>query len=57
MGYQSVQCVYDVIKGTKKAADFEKFTDTGISLITQENVDSDDMKGIIDPFSLKKYKD
>jgi ribose transport system substrate-binding protein len=57
MGYQSVQCVYDVIKGTKTADDFDKFTDTGISLVTKENVDSEEMAGIIDPFTLKEYSD
>lgn len=55
MGYQGCQAVYDVVTGTKTAADFKKFNDTGVSLIDKNNVDNPDMKGIIDPFSLKKY--
>lgn len=55
MGYQGCQAVYDVITGAKTAADFKKFNDTGVSLIDKNNVDNPDMKGIIDPFSLKKY--
>lgn len=55
MGYQGCQAVYDVITGAKTAADFEKLNDTGVSLVDKDNVDSPDMKGIIDPFSLAKY--
>lgn len=55
MGYQGCQAVYDVVTGAKTAADFQKFNDTGVSLVDQNNVDNSDMKGIIDPFSLKKY--
>lgn len=56
MGYQGVDCVVNVATGAKTAADYEKFNDTGVSLVDKTNVDDPDMAGIIDPFTLKEYE-
>jgi ribose transport system substrate-binding protein len=56
MGYKGCDTIYQIVSGAKKAADFEKYYDTGVSIIDKSNVDSKDMAGIIDPFSLKEYK-
>ena len=56
MGYKGCDTIYQIVSGAKTASDYEKYYDTGVSVIDKTNVDSDDMKGIIDPFSLKKYE-
>lgn len=56
MGYLGCQAVYDIATGAKTAEDFERFNDTGISIVTGENVNDEDMAGIIDPFTLKLYE-
>lgn len=56
MGYKGCDTIYQIVSGAKTAADFEKYYDTGVSVIDKSNVESEDMKGIIDPFSLKKYE-
>jgi ribose transport system substrate-binding protein len=56
MGYKGCDTIYQIVSGAKTAADFEKYYDTGVSIVDKSNVDSEDMKGIIDPYSLKKYE-
>ncbi len=56
MGYKGCDTIYQIVSGAKTAADFEKYYDTGVSVIDKSNVDSEDMAGMIDPFSLAKYK-
>lgn len=55
MGYKGCDTIYQIVSGAKKASDFEKYYDTGVAVVDKNNVDSAEMKGIIDPFSLKKY--
>lgn len=55
MGYMGCQAIYDIVTGAKTAADFEKFIDTGATLVTGENVNDEEMVGVIDPFTLKLY--
>ena len=55
MGYMGCQAIYDIVTGVKTAADFEKFCDTGATLVTGENVNDEEMVGVIDPFTLKLY--
>ena len=55
MGYMGCQTIYDLVKGNTKAEDYEKFIDTGATIVTTDNVDDPDMQGVIDPFVLKKY--
>ena len=57
MGYMGCQTIYDLVKGNTKAEDYEKFIDTGATIVTTENVDDPDMLGVIDPFTLKLYED
>lgn len=57
MGFQGTDTVYQIASGAKKAADFEKYYDTGVYVVDKSNVESKDMAGIIDPFSLKEYKE
>lgn len=56
MGYMGCQAVLDLATGAKTAEDYEKFNDTGVTLVTSANVDDPDMQGIIDPFTLKEYE-
>ena len=56
MGYLGCQAIYDIATGAKTAEDFEKFYDTGVSIVTGENVDDEEMAGVIDPFTLKLYE-
>lgn len=56
MGYKGCDTIYQIVSGAKKAADYEKYYDTGVSIVDASNVNSPDMAGIIDPFSLKKYE-
>ncbi|MBR2570768.1 MAG: ABC transporter substrate-binding protein [Clostridia bacterium] len=55
MGYLGCQTIYDLVKGNTKAEDYEKFIDTGATIVTTENVNDEAMVGVIDPFTLKKY--
>ena len=55
MGYMGCQTIYDLVKGNTKAEDYEKFIDTGATIVTTENVNDEEMIGVIDPFTLKKY--
>ena len=55
MGYLGCQTIYDLVKGNTKAEDYEKFIDTGATIVTTENVNDEEMQGVIDPFILKKY--
>jgi len=55
MGYMGCQTIYDLVKGNTKAEDYEKFIDTGATIVTTENVNDEEMVGVIDPFTLKKY--
>lgn len=56
MGYKGCDTIYQIVSGAKTAADFEKYYDTGVSIVDKTNVESEDMAGIIDPFSLKQYE-
>jgi len=56
MGYKGCDTIYQIVSGAKTAADYEKYYDTGVSVIDKTNVDSTEMAGIIDPFSLKEYE-
>ena len=56
MGYKGCDTIFQIVSGAKTAADFEKYYDTGVAVVDKTNVDSEEMKGIIDPFSLKKYE-
>ncbi len=56
MGYKGCDTIFQIVSGAKTAADFEKYYDTGVAVVDKSNVDSEEMKGIIDPFSLKKYE-
>ena len=56
MGYKGCDTIYQIVSGAKTAADFEKYYDTGVSIVDKTNVDSAEMAGIIDPFSLKEYE-
>ena len=56
MGYLGCQAIYDIATGAKTAEDFEKFYDTGVSIVTGENVYDEEMAGVIDPFTLKLYE-
>lgn len=56
MGYKGCDTIYQIVSGAKKASDYEKYYDTGVSIIDKSNVESKDMAGIIDPFSLKEYE-
>lgn len=55
MGYKGCDTIYQIVSGAKAAGDFEKYYDTGVAVVDGSNVDSEEMAGIIDPFSLKKY--
>ena len=55
MGYMGCQTIYDLVNGNTKAEDYEKFIDTGATIVTTENVNDEEMIGVIDPFTLKKY--
>lgn len=55
MGYLGCQTIYDLVTGAKTAEDYEKFTDTGATIVTTENVNDEEMVGVIDPFTMKKY--
>ncbi len=55
MGYMGCQAIYDLVNGTTTTEDYEKFTDTGATIVTTENVDDEEMVGVIDPFTMKKY--
>ncbi len=50
MGYKGVDYVVRQMKGEKLPA----YTDTGAYLATKANMDDPKMKGLLDPFSLKK---
>ena len=56
MGYDGCTYIAQIISGEKTAEDFEKYYDTGVSIVDKSNVDSKEMAGIIDPFSLKMYE-
>jgi len=56
MGYKGCQTIYEIVTGKKKPEDFEKYYDTGVVVVDKSNVDSPEMQGYIDPFSLKKYE-
>jgi ribose transport system substrate-binding protein len=56
MGYKGCDTIYQIVSGAKTADDFEKYYDTGVAVVDGSNVDSEEMAGIIDPFSLKKYE-
>jgi len=56
MGYKGCDTIYQIVTGAKSADDFEKYYDTGVAVVDGSNVDSEEMAGIIDPFSLKKYE-
>ena len=56
MGYDGCTYIAQIISGEKTAEDFEKYYDTGVSIVDASNVDSEEMAGIIDPFSLKLYE-
>ena len=62
MGYKGCTYLYQIITGEKKAEDFKNadgtpgYEDTGVNIVDLGNVESDEMKGVIDPFSLKKYE-
>lgn len=56
MGYTACQSLLELLSGEKSYEDFDKKYDTGVAIIDSTNVDSEDMAGIIDPFSLKLYE-
>ena len=56
MGYTACQSLLELLSGEKTYEDFDKKYDTGVAIIDSTNVDSEDMAGIIDPFSLKLYE-
>lgn len=56
MGYTACQSLLEILSGEKTYEDFDKKYDTGVAIIDSTNVDSEDMAGIIDPFSLKLYE-
>jgi len=56
MGYKGCDTIYQIVSGAKAASDFEKYYDTGVNIVDASNVDSEEMAGIIDPFSLKQYE-
>lgn len=55
MGYLGCQTIYDIVTGVTTADSYEKFIDTGATIVTTENVDEEDMIGVIDPFTKKLY--
>lgn len=52
MGYKGVDALYEYIVNGKE---FEKYQDTGATVVTKENIEQEDIQGLLDPFSLKKY--
>lgn len=55
MGYKGCQTIYDIVTGKTTPEDYEKFIDTGATIVTTANVDDPEMVGVIDPFTLKLY--
>ena len=52
MGYKGVDTIYEYIVNKKE---FEKYYDTGATVVTKENIEDETVKGLLDPFSLKKF--
>ena len=52
MGYKGVDTIYEYIVNKKE---FEKYYDTGATVVTKENIEDETVKGLLDPFSPKKF--
>lgn len=50
MGYQGVEDALKVIAGEK----LESYVDTGVTVVTKDNMDQEEIKGLLDPMTKKK---
>ena len=52
MGYDGVNVLYEYIANDMQ---FEKYYDTGVTVVTAENIESEEVQDLLDPYRLKRY--